>query len=210
VAATGNEEGRLRRRNRTGTRLGNGGLEFRNPYPWMSQVEAMVHLELERRNVPFSWRYFDGDSVNMRTLMPDFAPEFTLREYKLVILIIGSFWGTLPGVLDVNALATSLLEFDGWNVVTLYETEIRQNVGRALDLKAPMLTNPAIKGPRRPNPYGNVDLMKTRRENLRQQALSRQQFKLEDKVGGAVAGRRSRRRRRFDESGSRRRFSRGG
>lgn len=142
----------------------------------MSSVEARVHLDLERRQVPFSWRYFDGESVHLTTLIPGFAPEFTLREYKIVILVVGNFWGTLPGILDVNALAQAALEADGWKVVTLFENEVVENVARALDSKAPELVAPAFRGKPRPNPYGNVDLMKTRRENLRGQGLRRRKF----------------------------------
>jgi len=165
----------------------------------MSTIEAMVHLDLERRQVPFSWRYFDGEAVHFKTLMPSFAPEFTLREYKVVILIIGDFWGTLPGVLDSNALAMTLLEADGWKVVTFYEADIRRGVKELIDKELPELVGPVIRGEPRPNPYGNVDLMATRRANLSGQALARARFALEPSSPsggtGSESGRRRRRRR---------------
>src|SRR5688572_19288549 len=153
--------------------------KFQNPYPWMSEVEAMVHLELEKRGVPFSWRYFDAIELapNLALLMPDFAPEFTLKEYKYVILIIGEFFGTLPTVLDRNAFGQVLLEADGWTVAVLFEDEIRDDVGKALDSKLPLLAAAAIKGPVRPNPYGTPDFMAKRREQLRGQALQRAMFR---------------------------------
>lgn len=164
----------------------------------MSSIEAMVHLELERRQVPFSWRYFDGEAVHFKTLMPSFAPEFTLREYKTVILILGEFWGNLPGVLDSNALAATLLEADGWKVVTLWEADIRRDVEALIDKEVPALVGPVIKGDPRPNPYGKVDLMSQRRANLQGQSLARAKFALNPSAspGGTRAeSGRSRRRR---------------
>lgn len=173
-ASTG-DPGRLRRGKRR-IKVTKPNTEFVNPYPWMSSVEAMVHLELERREVPFSWRYFDGESALLSELMPDFTPEFTLREYKAVILVIGLFWGTLPGVLDKNALCKVLLEAEGWTVVTLFEQDIRSDVAGALDRALPQLKNPAIKGKPRPNPYGQVDLMAARRQQIAAVNAARKQW----------------------------------
>jgi len=159
--------------------------------PWMSEPEAMVHLELERRQVPFSWRYFDGVSPAIAAVMPDFAPEFTLREYKVVILIIGLFFGEIPGVLDKNALAAALLEGDGWKVVNLYETDIRADVSGLLDKEVPVLKNPSVTGKPRPNPFGIPDFMARRREQLQGQGLSRAKFATK---GGTRAVSRRRRR----------------
>ncbi len=155
--------------------------EFQNPYPWMSEVEAMVHLELEKRQVPFSWRYFNALDLapNLALLMPDFAPEFTLREYKYAILVIGEFFGTLPTVLDRNAFAQVLLEEDGWTVAILFESEIRDDVAKAIDLKLPLLVGAVIKGPQVPNPYGVPDFMAKRREQLRGQALFKAVFRFD-------------------------------
>lgn len=135
-----------------------------------------MHLELERRQVPFSWRYFDAfdQAPTLMGLMPDFAPEFTLREYRMVILVIGGFWGTLPGIIDKNALAEVLLEEDGWTVLALNEFDIRANVKLLLDVGA--LAAAAIKGPIRVNPYGVPTFMAQRRANLRSQSLGRAKF----------------------------------
>jgi very-short-patch-repair endonuclease len=173
-------------------------LKFQNPYPWMSEIEAMVHLELERRKVPFSWRYFDGESLHLKTLMPDFTPEFTLRELRVVVLIAGNFFGTLPGILDMNALAQVLLEEDGWTVLTLFEDEIRADPSRALD-QVPALINPTVQGGPRPNPYGIPDFMQKRRQQLRSQGLLRGRFALDK--GSTRSGRRRIRRRLRGDSG---------
>lgn len=148
----------------------------------MSEVEAMVHLELEKRGVPFSWRYFDApeEAPSLTLMMPDFHPEFTLKEYKYAILIIGEFFGTLPTVLDRNAFGQVLLEADGWTVAILFEQEIRNDVAKALDEKLPNLVSAPIKGPQRPNPFGTPDFMTRRRQQLQGQALSKAQFKFEE------------------------------
>lgn len=157
--------------------------KFQNPFPWMSEVEAMVDLELLRRQIPFSWRYFDApeDAPNLTLMMPDFAPEFTLKEYKYVILIVGAFFGTLPSVLDRNAFGQVLLEADGWTVAVLFEDEIRADVAKALDSQLPNLASAPIKGPERPNPFGTPDFMARRREQLQGQALARSKFKFDPK-----------------------------
>jgi hypothetical protein len=142
----------------------------------MSDPEAMVHLELERRNVPFSWRWFDGDSPHLREMLPDYAPEFTLREYRLVFTVAGAFFSGIPGVFDRMALAAVLLEADGWRLEVLYDADIRKGVGQAIDAVAPELVRPSVVGPPRPNPLGNVDLMRRLRERLSAYAMFRRKY----------------------------------
>lgn len=151
-------------------------LSFQNPYPYMSEPEAMVHLELEHRHVPFSWRFFDADSAQLKELMPDWSPEFTLREYHIAILVIGNFFGTLPSVVDKNALGKVLLESEGWTVAVLYENDIRAGAGKLLDKELPALRNPAVVGEQRPNPYGIPQFMAARRAQLAGLALARRKF----------------------------------
>jgi hypothetical protein len=183
--------------------------DFINPYPFMSSIEAMVHLELEARQVPFTWRWFDGDSPMLRLMLPDYAPEFTLREYKLVIVILGNFFGTLPGVLDRTSLAKVALEADGWTMVILYENEIRTEGAEAvLNSKAPQLKNPTIKGVVRQGPFGRPDLMKRARERLRSRNFLTRLNRLETVNSERSSERRTRRRspRRRRYGGDRRRI----
>lgn len=152
-------------------------LEFVNPYPWMSAVEARIHLVLEHLHVPFSWRYFDGYSPNMTELLPTFTPEFTLSEYNIVILVLGNYYGTLPGVLDMNALAQAALEYDGWTVAVLWEDEVVRDATVAVLNALPVLRAPTISGESKPNPYGLVpDYLSRRRLTLASQALKRRKF----------------------------------
>src|SRR5690606_11930808 len=99
--------------------------------------------------------------------------EFTLTEYRIVIIVLGGFFGELPGILDRNALAAAALEMEGWKVVFLNEPEIRTGVAQALNEKAPELINPQITGPPKPNPFGRPDFMEKRRAQLRAQARAR-------------------------------------
>lgn len=165
-----NEDNRTRMAHGGRANAPHGSLTFINPYPWMSAPEALVHVSLEDHNIPFSWRYFDGYSPTFTQLLGNvgYQPEFTLREYNTVILIIGGFFGTLPGVVDKLSLAKVTLEADGWKVVVLFESEIR--VTSTWDLLVPLIPGlGSITGPLRPNPYGHPDLLvSSRKHHFRQ------------------------------------------
>jgi len=155
------EGGRTRGARETNrTRGARNDVSFTNPYPWMSSIEAMVHLALEEHNVPFSWRYFNGESPQFQQLLGNqgYQPEFTLKDYRTVILITSEFWGVLPGVLDKVALATVTLQADGWTVVNLYGGEIRTT--GAWNLLTKSIPNlGTIQGKPYVNPYGRPDTM---------------------------------------------------
>ena len=151
--------------------------EFINPYPWMSAVEAMVHLELERRRIPFAWRYFDGHSDYLDQLVPGWVPEFTLLEYKTVIHIVGEWWGTLPGVVEEAALAQVCLEEDGWRFLTLFGRDIESlGADRALHELAPDLSRPHITGGVKDSPYDPPTYMQELRRAAGARALRRSKF----------------------------------
>jgi hypothetical protein len=177
------EGDRVRRKAKAQNRV-NVATGFQNPYSYMSDPEAMVKLLLDNLRVPYSWRYFDAapeEAPTLRYLIPDFAPEFTLREYKLVIIVVGGFYGTLPGVLDKTALAMVALEQDGWRGVMLLDAEIRRNVREALVSKVPELAVPAITGGERENPYGAKELMTERLKRLGGYGLKKRHFIKQDR-----------------------------
>lgn len=162
-------------------RVRTGGFGFINPYPHMADAEAMVHLELEHRHIPFSWRYFDGESPWLAELLPDYAPEFTLREHKLVIIVVGSYFGTLPSVLDRTALAQAALEEDGWKVVSLYAFDIERDGAKVtLDKQVPELSRPVARGERRDSPYDPPTYFEELRERISALALRRSRFAFTD------------------------------
>lgn len=179
--------------------------EFLNPFSYMSSDDARVTLELFRRNVPFSYRYFDGDAPTVKQLIPDFAPEFTLSEYKTVIMVEGSFWGTLTGVLDAAALAKTLLEHDGWRVIILFEADILHNLTTTLDQQFPESVHPLITGGEKPSPLAPPHWMFTRRQFLRGLSLLRKNF-TPKKVETHVSRIRQRRIAGTTTDGGRRRF----
>lgn len=157
-----------------GTHVG----EYLNPYSWESNPESRVQLELEARHIAFAYRYFQGDAPTVHKLIPDFNPEFTLPDYKVVIMIQGrGFFGTLPGVIDKSALAQVLLQHDGWQSVIWSEDAIRQDgVASLMDHELPQLRNAVLQGPEIVSPYGHPLTMETRRLYLRGLALLRAIF----------------------------------
>lgn len=201
----------LEKKERRGRRVGDESLgydnpvhkmdvEFLNPYPWMSATEARVHLELERRQVPFTWRFFDGDlAPHLAMLMPSYAPEFTLKEYRTVIIVQGGYFSTIPGVLDKVALATVLLEADGWTVVVLFEQDILRDIRGTLTQALPWMRDPPIKGDPRNPPLGTPDFMFQRRINLRAFNIRKAKYALDPKEQSNVGrtGSTGRRRRRL-------------
>lgn len=188
---------------KVGTRVG----EFVNPYSWESQPEARVQLELEARHLSFSYRYFMGNAPITHKLIPDFNPEFTLPDYKIVIMVQGAgFFGQLPGAIDKSALASVLLEKDGWKAVIWSEDAIRQDgVATLMDRELPQLRNAAFLGIEIPSPYGHPLTMETRRNFLRGLALLRALFTPQTVEGATNVRPRTRSRylRRSDSDGTR-------
>lgn len=194
-----------------------GDLGFINPYPYMSDAEAMVHLELERRYIPFSWRYFDGVSPWLQELLPDYAPEFTLREQKLVIVVVGEYFGTLPGIIDRQALAQAALEEDGWKVVSLFSFDIlNKGADLILTREIPELSRPVAKGKPRKSPFDPPTYFQELRKRVSALALQRGRFALEeeqrekDTNGPQPRRTRPRRERRLPRRSSRSRNREGG
>lgn len=168
-----------RLRHQKGTPLDNGSSadSFIDPFSYESSDDARVQLELENRFIPFSYRYFDGEAPTLKKLLPAYEPEFTLREYKVVIIVVSSFFGALPGALNQAALASVLLEKDGWKQVAWYENEIKGlGVNYLIQRDLPELNMPVFQGPERPSPVGHPLTMETRRRFLRGMALLRKLY----------------------------------
>lgn len=120
----------------------------------MSWPDAIIRRELEVRRVPFSYRYFKPEwCPTLKVLLPDYHPEFTLPQYKIVILVMGQFWGTLPGIVDRDALGKVVLESEGWKVVVWHEIDIRTRVLQLFRTELPQLEDPQITGEQIANPY---------------------------------------------------------
>lgn len=182
---------------------------FHNPFAYMSTPEAMVKLQLDKLRVPYSWRFFDGDAPVVQQIIPDFAPEFTLREYRVVIVVLGGFFGTIPGVLDKTALAQVALEQDGWKMAILFQVDILRDPYQAITTALPELRHPIFTGGERANPLGAADILlerfNKRRDALRGFALHRSKFKTAGQEGTA----RQRRKNAISRNRRRRRRGRG-
>jgi hypothetical protein len=169
----------------------------------MSWPDAVVHKELELRGVPFSYRYFKPEwSPVLKIVLPDFHPEFTLPNYKIVILILGTFWGGIPGLIDRNALAKVILEGEGWKVVTWNEIDIRTRVQQLFINDLPQLNAAAIRGPMIVSPYATVNYI------ARFLAIIGKKRKLIKKTRPTITARQGGRRERFRRR-KRRRVRRG-
>lgn len=143
-----------------------------NPYPWLGQGEAFILELLQERNLPFAHRWFPNLAATApltAQLIPDFAPEFVLPAYKTVIMVLGNYYGTLPGILDRNALAQALLTQDGWTSDFLLQQDIERDPAAALDSKFPNLPKNA-GGPfasnQLANPYGEPHFLIHTRQGI--------------------------------------------
>jgi len=145
------------------------------PYSTMSLAEGLVYQVMLAKGIPFSYRWFDGDAPTVKELVKGWAPEFTLTEYRTVVIVLGGFYGTLPDVVNQAALAQVALEMDGWKLVYLFEADIlTKGAAASLELAMPALVLPGIAhGTVRFGPYGMPDLMAKLRMQRAAQTHSR-------------------------------------
>jgi hypothetical protein len=153
----------------------------------MSEPEARVFLFLRGLGVPFSWRQFDGQSQapTFMSVMQsqNFVPEFTLTEYKIIILVIGDYYGSIPGILNTAGLAQACFENDGWKVAALWQTEIINDVGKAIFSKLPILATPSIKGgPKNFAESYDKKYLERVRQFARGNAFKRRKYFTKDKI----------------------------
>lgn len=112
-----------------------------DPYIWIqgSSIEKMVMAELVRRGIYFEhtpqtntlpWAdwMFDGGS-NPR----NWEPDFLVPQYKIWIEIQGSYFHTLPGQIETDALRFSYIEAVGWRPVYWWEEDIRGRLPELFD-----------------------------------------------------------------------------
>lgn len=124
----------------------------------MPSSDARVYIALQQRRVPFSYRFFNTYNPYLQALIPDWAPEFTLKDYKVVIVVLGSFFGGIPAMIDRTSLAKAILEKDGWKFFIWSEFDVSQDVDKLLS-SVPELRKPRVTGPVYRNPLGQPDVM---------------------------------------------------
>lgn len=143
---------RRRYKTRGGAR-GQTRLDFINPFPNIPSTDARVMIRLNQLGVPYSYRYFNADNAYIKELLPGWAPEFTLKDYKLVILVIGTFFGQIPAVISQNSLGKVILEQAGWKVLEWHQVDIESRLDFLFAQAPNGLGIARIKGPPYRNPF---------------------------------------------------------
>lgn len=165
--------------------------QFVNPYYYMSAIDARIAMYLLELGVTFAYDYFDqvgmAPAAHMKVLLPNFAPPFTLPDYKVVILVQSDFWGSLPGVINNNALAEVLLKADGWKAVVWTQAEIVgfPGVASLFQRDLPEVVNGPFKGQEVPSPYGRPGTWNHRRQVLRGLGMLRKKYGPKKIEGGS-------------------------
>lgn len=99
-----------------------------DPYWFLvgSSIEKMVMAELVRRNVFFIYRAQENTIGGF--VDPKWEADFLLPHHKIWIEVQGSYWHSLPGQIEQDALRYAALEMAGWKPVFLWEFDIRERL----------------------------------------------------------------------------------
>lgn len=96
-----------------------------------SSIEKMVMAELVRRGIYFEhtpqtnplpwmeWMYEPGRDPKK------WEPDFLFPQYKIWLEIQGSYFHTLPGAVEADALRFAYIESVGWRPMAWWEEDIR-------------------------------------------------------------------------------------
>jgi hypothetical protein len=104
-----------------------------DPLFWIqgSSIEKMVMVELVRRGIYFehtpqvnnlpwmSWMFESGKNPRK------WEPDFLFPQYKIWLEIQGSYFHTLPGAVEADALRMAYIETVGWKPLAWWEEDIR-------------------------------------------------------------------------------------
>lgn len=106
-----------------------------DPYYYIqgSSIEKMVMAEFVRRGIYFEhtpqtnplpwfgWMISEKNSQN-------WEPDFLLPQYKIWVEIQGSYFHTLPGQVETDALRFAYIEAVGWKPIFWWEEDIRNRL----------------------------------------------------------------------------------
>jgi G:T-mismatch repair DNA endonuclease (very short patch repair protein) len=96
-----------------------------------SSIEKMVMAELVRRGIYFEhtpqtnplpwmeWMFEPGKNPQK------WEPDFLFPQYKIWLEIQGSYFHTLPGMVETDALRFAYIETVGWRPMAWWEEDIR-------------------------------------------------------------------------------------
>lgn len=96
-----------------------------------SSIEKMVLAELARRQVFFIFRAQKNDLGGF--VDPNWEADFLLPQHKIWIEVQGSYWHSLPGQIENDALRYASIEMAGWKPHFLWEWDIRTRLISLLD-----------------------------------------------------------------------------
>jgi very-short-patch-repair endonuclease len=96
-----------------------------DPLPWVqgSEPEKMVMAELIRRGIYFQHvpqRNTVGGLVD-----PTWEADFLFPQYKIWLEVQGSYFHTLPGAVERDALRFAIIEAAGWKPIFWWDFDIR-------------------------------------------------------------------------------------
>lgn len=111
-----------------------------DPFVWIqgSSIEKMVMAELVRRGIYFEhtpqtnalpWASWMFIGQNPRK----WEADFLLPQYKIWIEIQGSYFHTLPGQVETDALRFAYIESVGWRPIAWWEDDIRTRLPELFD-----------------------------------------------------------------------------
>jgi hypothetical protein len=106
-----------------------------DPYVWIqgSSIEKMVMAELVRRGIyfehtpqvnPLPWLSWMVKEKNPAK----WEPDFLFPQYKIWLEIQGSYWHSLAGAMETDALRFAYIEAVGWKPIAFWEDDIRNRL----------------------------------------------------------------------------------
>lgn len=107
-----------------------------DPFIWIqgSSIEKMVMAEFVRRGIyfehtpqhnPLHWLAGLGN--------PTWEPDFLLPQYKIWIEIQGSYFHSLPGQIETDAIRFAAISLAGWKPIAWWEFDIRARLMELFD-----------------------------------------------------------------------------
>lgn len=111
-----------------------------DPYVWIqgSVPEKMVMAELARRGIyfehtpqtnPLPWKSWMFEDTNPRK----WEADFLVPQYRIWIEVQGSYFHTLPGQVETDALRFAYIESVGWKPIFWWEEDIRTRLRELMD-----------------------------------------------------------------------------
>lgn len=121
-------------------RLPNAERKFKVYTPWWvdpywfivgSSIEKMVMAELARRGVYFIYRNQRNDLGGF--VDPNWEADFYLPHHKIWIEVQGSYFHSLKGQIEADALRFAAIEMAGWKPLFWWEFDIRTRLPELCD-----------------------------------------------------------------------------